>query len=85
MPPKLTEEERIASNLKKAEYAKNWRIKNAEKFDAYMHDYYIENKKLINDRCFLLLYHAFTQTHFSVDIFISARAIVLCVLCIYAL
>lgn len=50
MPPKLTEEERIASNLKKAEYAKNWRIKNAEKFNAYMHDYYIKNKKLINDR-----------------------------------
>ena len=50
MPPKLTEEERIASNIKKAEYAKNWRIKNAEKFNAYMHDYYIANKKLINDR-----------------------------------
>jgi hypothetical protein len=50
MPPKLTEEERIASNIKKAEYAKNWRIKNAEKFNSYMHDYYIANKKLINDR-----------------------------------
>jgi hypothetical protein len=50
MPPKLTEEERIVSNLKKAEYARNWRIKNAEKFNAYMHDYYIANKKLINDR-----------------------------------
>lgn len=50
MPPKLTEEERIASDLKKAEYAKNWRKKNAEKFNAYMHDYYMANKKLINDR-----------------------------------
>jgi hypothetical protein len=50
MPPKLTEEERIASDLRKAEYAKNWRIKNAEKFNSYMHDYYIANKKLINDR-----------------------------------
>ena len=50
MPPKLTEEERIASDLRKAEYARNWRTKNAEKFDAYMHDYYIANKKLINDR-----------------------------------
>lgn len=50
MPPKLTEEQRIASNLKKAEYARNWRIKNAEKFNTYMHDYYMENKKLINDR-----------------------------------
>ena len=27
MPPKLTEEERIASDLKKAEYARNWRMK----------------------------------------------------------
>jgi hypothetical protein len=50
MPPKLTEEERIASDLRKAEYARNWRAKNAEKFEAYMHDYYIANKKLINDR-----------------------------------
>ena len=50
MPPKLTEEERIASDLRRAEYARNWRTKNAEKFEAYMHDYYIANKKLINDR-----------------------------------
>jgi hypothetical protein len=50
MPPKLTEEERIASDLRKAEYARNWRAKNAEKFNSYMHDYYIANKKLINDR-----------------------------------
>lgn len=50
MPPKLTEEERIASDLRRAEYARNWRAKNAEKFEAYMRDYYIANKKLINDR-----------------------------------
>ena len=50
MPPKLTEEQRIASELRRAEYAKNWRVKNAEKFKSYMHDYYIANKKLINDR-----------------------------------
>ena len=50
MPPKMTEEQRIASDLRKAEYARNWRIKNAEKFNSYMHDYYMANKKLINDR-----------------------------------
>ena len=50
MPPKLTEEQRIASALKKAEYAKAWRIQNKEKFDSYMQDYYLANKKVINDR-----------------------------------
>jgi CRISPR/Cas system-associated exonuclease Cas4 (RecB family) len=50
MPPKLTEEQRIESDKKKAEYMKAWRIRNKEKFDTYMQGYYLEHKKKINDR-----------------------------------
>ena len=50
MPPKLTPEQRIESDKKKAEYMKAWRIRNKDKFDTYMHDYYLDHKKKINER-----------------------------------
>lgn len=48
MPPKLTPEQRIESDKKKAEYMKAWRIRNKDKFDTYMHGYYLANKKKNN-------------------------------------
>ena len=48
MPPKLTPEQRIESDLKKAEYMKAWKLANRDKFDAYMHGYYLKNKNELN-------------------------------------
>lgn len=48
MPPKLTVEQRIISDAKKAEYMKAYRIANSEKYDAYMRAYYLENKERCN-------------------------------------
>jgi hypothetical protein len=50
MPPKLTPEERIQSDLKRSAYAKAWRLANKEKFDTYMQGYYLEHKKEVNQK-----------------------------------
>lgn len=48
MPPKLTAEQRIESDKRKAQYMIEWKIRNKEKFDEYMRNYYIENKEKMN-------------------------------------
>ena len=48
MPPKLTPEQRIESDKRKAEYMVQWKIRNKEKFDTYMRNYYVENKQVMN-------------------------------------
>lgn len=48
MPPKLTPEQRIESDQRKAENMKAWKLANREKFDAYMHSYYLKNKNELN-------------------------------------
>ena len=50
MPPKLTEEQRIQSAIKRAEYQIQWKENNKEKFDEYMRNYYITNKKELNSK-----------------------------------
>lgn len=48
MPPKLTAEQRIESDKRKAQYMIEWKIRNKEKFEEYMRNYYIENKAKMN-------------------------------------
>lgn len=48
MPPKLTEEQRILAYEIKAEKTRAWKIANREKFEEYMHNYYLQNKDKLN-------------------------------------
>jgi hypothetical protein len=46
----MTDDEKKEAIKRRALQTKEWKIKNCEKFKAYMSEYYLENKKIINDR-----------------------------------
>ena len=46
----MTDDQKKEAVKRRALQTKEWKIKNSEKFVSYMKEYYLENKKMINDR-----------------------------------
>lgn len=48
----FTELEKIEAKKRRAIQLIEYRERNREKFDEYMNEYYLQNKKIINDRSY---------------------------------